>query len=68
MNVDPFRDTRPAALNRLLDVAVEGGTNDLVLPSAHVAEIVEYVQLLEIAAVTVAAALDALGVEIDTDV
>jgi hypothetical protein len=32
-----------------------------------VAEIVEYVQLLEIAAVTVAAALDALGVEIDTN-
>ena len=68
MNVDPFRDSRPAALNRLLDVAAEGGTNDLVLPSANVAEIVEYVRLLEIAAVTVAAALDALGVEIDTDV
>ena len=60
MNEDPFKDSRPAALNRLLDAVAEGGVTDVALPSGDAAEIAEYVRLIECAAVTVAAAFDAL--------
>jgi uncharacterized protein YbjQ (UPF0145 family) len=66
---DPFRDSRPAALNRLLDAAAEGGTTAVVLPSGDAEAVAEYVRLLEIAAVTVATALELIytGQEVEFD-
>lgn len=62
--MDPFEDSRPAALNRLLDAVAEGGTTDVVLSSGEAGEVGEYVKLLEVAALTVAVTLDVLRGEL----